>query len=57
MWLHWLVHRVKDAITAGTYKSVKVAIICRTKDGREFAPFSIEHRGDQIILCENEETE
>lgn len=29
----------------------------RTKDGRQFAPFSIEFKDNKLILCENEEAE
>ena len=56
MWFHWLVDQVhRHLVSKGM--AAKVDIVCRTKDGREFAPFSVEWRGSTLVLCENEEAD
>lgn len=55
MWWDWIVGQVKKH--TGFPEPSAVPVVCRTKDGREFAPFSIEWRGSTLILCENEEAE
>lgn len=49
MWLSWIIEQAVKLVPA------KVNVVCRTADGREFSPFSIEWRGSTLILCENEE--
>jgi len=57
MWFHWIRLQVVKRLRYEMFMhgTAKVNVICRTKDGREFDPFSIEWRGTTLILCENEE--
>lgn len=59
MWFQWLKRMVQDHLDKWTPGEAqpKVDVVCRTKDGREFAPFSIEWRGSTLVLCENEEAD
>jgi hypothetical protein len=52
MWWHWLVSRVQ---ANWPHATERVSVLVRTKDGREFAPFSIVWRGATLVLCENDE--
>jgi len=54
MWLSWIVEQyTKRAFRRP--QPFKVNVVCRTADGREFVPFSIEWKDATLILCENEE--
>lgn len=50
MWFDWIARQVAKKRTTEA-----VAVLCRTRDGREFAPFSIETPDGRLILCENDE--
>lgn len=57
MWLSWLISQVGHLCASGE----AIEIVCRTKDGREFKPFSLEREVRNgrmvVILCQNEEDE
>jgi hypothetical protein len=55
MWFNWLCRQVLRNRGMIALRQHTVDVVCRTKDGREFSPFSIEWRGSTLILCENEE--
>lgn len=62
MWFDWIQGQVsKMLIELASFGETKVNVVCRTKDGKEFTPFSIEFRnapqGKTLILCQNEEDE
>lgn len=62
MWFDWIQRQVcKILIELASPGETKVNVVCRTKDGTEFTPFSIEFRdaprGKTLILCQNEEDE
>ncbi|QSY98557.1 hypothetical protein J2J97_32140 (plasmid) [Rhizobium bangladeshense] len=55
MWLDWIITQHRLAVSRG--QPEKAEVVVRTKDGREFSPFSIEWKDGKLILCENEEVD